>query len=85
MDYLKDLATRVDDVKKFGLYQFKQSFESFVAVDGVKNNTKFVLAVEAAKDRKASEKEQVKIDQAVASAVAKSKAEPRGLFGGMFV
>eukprot|EP00415_Alexandrium_ostenfeldii_P000305 UN0305 len=76
---VQELAQRVDDVKKFGLYRFKLSYEEYVSnPDGVKNTAKFVSAIEKAKKAKEKQDQQDKIDRAVAEATAKARAEAQG-------
>ena len=74
---------RVEDVKKFGLCQFKQNFESFVTTpDGNKNADRFVLAIESAKKTKEDKAKKDEIEaekkKAVAEALAKAAADGEG-------
>ena len=70
VSHCKDLAKRTEDVKKFGLFVFKRSFDEYITVDGLKNPGKFITAVEKAKNDKNEQETQRKIQEAVATATA---------------
>jgi hypothetical protein len=63
------------------LFKFKESFVKFVSnPDGMRNNTKFAMAVEIAQTRNIEEEMQAQISAAVAAVIAKAPpATPRGL------
>eukprot|EP00969_Alexandrium_andersonii_P345936 15291874-Alexandrium_andersonii.AAC.1 len=66
----QDIAKRTDDVKKFGLFVFKRSFEEYITVDGVKSPGKFITAVEKAKNDTIEQETKQKTQEAVATAKA---------------
>ena len=81
----KEYAKRVDDVNKFGLWHFKQSFNNFIAnEEGSHKPARFATTVEMLKDRKTAEAEAEKITIAVAAAAAAAAANP-GFLARIFV